>query len=472
MAGLTAVVGGRVLTMDPRRPELVDGTVLVEDDEIVAVGPRDEVVVPAAAEVLDASGCAVLPGFVNAHTHVPQILLRGGASTNRDLFDWLMTALRPGLDGYTVEDIRCAYRLYCLEALRAGVTTIVANDHVGPMDHVAAAAPAIEALDESGIRATYARMFADQRPPGSPVLLDAVRARRSAVRHVAVKRPTEAILADLDRVVATHHGRTGGRIRVCPSPTTAETVSLGALDHCRRVAEERTGLWALHVQETIDERPHPALSAIDLLASHGLLDERLLAGHCVHVDHRDLRLLRRHDVAVSTQPVSNGVLASGVAPVTAMLDMGLRVGLGTDDACCNDAVNPLADMKTMCVVQRATRRDVSALTAAEALEMATLGGARAVGLGSTVGSLEIGKQADLVVLDLAHPHLVPAHDLVETLVWQANGSEVRDVLIAGRVVLRRREAAFLPGAATAALLAEAAERSDRLVRRAGTHPRP
>lgn len=458
--------------MAPGAPEIADGTVLVEDDEIVAVGPRGAVEVPATAEVIDARGCAVLPGFVNAHTHVPQILLRGGASSNRDLFDWLMTALRPGLDGFTSADIRSAYRLYCLEALRAGVTTIIANDHVGPMDHVAAAAPAIDALDESGIRATYARMFADQRPPGSIVLLDAVRARRPAVRHVAVERPTDAILADLDRVVAAHHGRGGGRIRVCPSPNTAETVSLDALRHCQRVARERTGLWALHVQETVGERPHPALSAIDLLGSHGLLDKRLLAGHCVHADRRDLRLLRRHDVAVSTQPVSNGVLASGIAPVPEMLDMGLRVGLGTDDASCNDAVNPLADVKTLCVVQRASRRDVSAMTAAEALGMATIGGARAVGLGAVTGSLEVGKQADVVVLDLGQPHLVPAHDLIETLVWQANGSEVRDVLVAGRVVLRERRATYLDPAAQTALLAEAAERSDRLVRRAGIHPCP
>jgi cytosine/adenosine deaminase-related metal-dependent hydrolase len=469
VSGVLAVVGGRVLTMDPETPEIVGGTVLVDGAYITAVGGPD-LEVPAGADVVDAAGCAVIPGLVNCHTHVPQILLRGGPSGDRNLFDWLFTALYPGLAGYTAADIRCGYMLYGLEALRAGVTTLVANDHVSPQDYHAGAEPALEALDDIGLRVFYGRMFSDQVPLGADRLLAAVRARRPSVLPAYVTRDTEQVLDDLDALIRTHDGRSNGRIRVIPSPSTSATTSDTALRECQRIARERTGLWTLHVAETPADRPTPQLSPVDHLDAHGLLDSRLLAGHCVHLDDRDIRLLRRHDVAVSTQPVSNGVLGSGVAPVPRLLEAGIRLGLGTDDANCNDAVNPLADVKTLGVVQRAVAADHSTITATQLLRIATLGGAEALGIAAETGSIEVGKRADLVTISLQQAHLTPAPDLTSALVWQANGSEVRDVVVDGEVVLRDRRARFLDrlGAdAEARLLAEARERATSLTAAAG-----
>lgn len=470
MSRLTAIVDGRLATMNPEQPFVDDAVVIVEGRHIAAIGARDELDVPSAADVIDASGCAVIPGLVNCHTHVPQILLRGGPSSDRALFDWLFTALYPGLAQYSAADIRCGYRLYGLEALRAGVTTMVANDHVGHDDYVAAATPAVEALDEVGLRAFYGRMFSDSVPEDSDKLLSAMRANRPRVAVARVRRDTAQVLDDLDRLIRTFHGRADGRIRVIPSPSTASATSVEALWACAQIASQTTGLWTLHVSETPADRPTPQLSAVGHLAAHRLLSRRLLAGHCVHLDDADLRLLRSHDVSVSVQPVSNGVLGSGVAPVPRMLLAGLRVGLGTDDANCNDSVNPLADLKTLGVVQRASATDVSAVRAEELLSMATLGGAEALGLGDQIGSIEVGKRADLCVLSLRHAHLTPAPNLAAALVWQANGSEIRDVLIDGEVVLRDRQARFLTRAgpdAESRLLDDARERSRRIVAAAG-----
>jgi cytosine/adenosine deaminase-related metal-dependent hydrolase len=466
----TAIVGGHLLTMDPESPEIPDGVVLVDGRHIVEAGPTSAVAVPPGAAVVDARGCAVLPGFVNCHTHVPQILLRGGPSGDRNTFDWLFTALYPGLAGYTADDIRCGYRLYGLEALRAGVTTVVANDHVGYQDYVAAAAPAVGALDEVGLRALYARMCSDSIPSGTERLLDAVRARRPGVRPAFVRRETAAILDDLERLIRTYDGGEDGRIRVIPSPSTSSAASVELLRACARFAGERTGIWTLHVSETPLDRPTPQLSAIEHLDAYGLLSSRLLAGHCVHVDHRDLRLLRDRDVGVSTQPVSNGLLGSGIAPVPQMLLAGIRVGLGTDDANANDSVNPLADLKTLGVLQRGLHHDVGAVTADQLLRLATLGGAEALGMADQIGSIEIGKRADIAVLSLRHAHLTPAPDLTSALVWQANGSEVRDVMVDGELVLRGRRARFLDREGDDAeqrLLDEASSRAASLVAAAG-----
>lgn len=463
--------GARVLSMDPEQPEIDDAVIVVEGDTIRAVGPRTSVKIPPDAARRRVDGHAVIPGLVNTHTHIPQILLRGGISSDRNLLEWLFTALYPGLAHYSAADIACAYRLYCLEALRAGVTTMLAHDHVGHTDYVGAAEPALRVLDETGMRVLYARMFSDKLPAGSsPDHIATLAARRPRVERAFVRRDTTKVLDDLHRLIGRFGSGGNDRIRVIPSPSTASAVSLQALSECARLAETTTGLWTLHVSETPQDRPDSVLSAIRFLDAHRLLSNRLIAGHCVHVDEVDIALLRRHDVAVSTQPVSNGVLGSGVAPLPAMLNAGLRIGLGTDDANCNDTVNPLADLKTLGVLQRAVYGDVGVVDAAGLLELATIGGARALGLGAITGSLQAGKRADFVVLDLRQPHLVPARDLAATLVWQANGSEIRDVVIDGRYALRNRQAVFLDGYGPHAeqeLLTEAAERSGDLARRAG-----
>lgn len=464
---LIAIVGGRVLTMDDRRRILDRGTVLVEDDRINAVGPDDEVAIPADAEIIDAAGQIVMPGLVNSHTHGTQSLLRAGGNQDRDLLDWMFNDLYPGLAAYSLSDVKVALELFCLESIRSGVTTVVLNDHVHPFDPLPAIDTAIEVLGRTGIRAVYARMFTDAIRPSSPTFLQTVRAREPEVRPASVLRETTAILSDLDEMYRKHDHSYGGRIRVCASPSTASTTSLQALEYSRNRARTQDGIWALHLSETPGDRPVGEMSAVRYLDSYGLLDSRLLLGHCVHVDAADIRLIRRADASISTQPVSNGVLGSGIAPVPAFLQAGINVGIGTDDANCNDACDVLSDLKTLGVVQRAVNCDAAAMTAEELIEIATLGGARAVGQASDIGRLAAGYKADVVLLDTRSPHLTPSSSIPAALVWQATGRDVRTVLVDGRIVMRDGVVDWLDGNAEAGLLATASERAEAIAERAG-----
>jgi atrazine chlorohydrolase/5-methylthioadenosine/S-adenosylhomocysteine deaminase/melamine deaminase len=462
-----AITGGRVLTMDPERRVLEPGTVVVEDQFIAGVGAPGDVDT-AGAEVIDARGTAVLPGFVNTHTHVPQILLRGGASHDRGLLDWLFNVLYPGLAAYSDEDIRVGTLLYCAEALRAGITTVVDNEDVRPGDFARAGAAGIGAFTEAGIRAIYARMYFDAARPELDELAATLRARSPGVIGADQSAGTDHVLADLDRLIRTHDGAAGGRIRVWPGPAIPFMVSEKGMRAAQQIAAERTGGWTMHVSEDpVEARVH-WMNAPEYLHDLGCLDHRLLAAHCVHVDSRDVRLFRQHDVKVSTQPVSNSYLAAGVAPVPELLANGVCVGIGTDDANCNDSVNLISDMKVLALLHRAVHRDASVVTPEKILEMATIDGARCIGMDGEIGSLEVGKRADIVTLDLRHPQTVPAHDLAATIVFQAYGNEVDTVLVDGAVVMRGRVLSFLPTpAAEAALLRDAGERADAILARSG-----
>jgi atrazine chlorohydrolase/5-methylthioadenosine/S-adenosylhomocysteine deaminase/melamine deaminase len=459
----TAIVGARVLTMDEQRREISAATALIEDYEIAMLGPSADVVVPGGVRIVDGRGKAMIPGLINAHTHVPQILLRGGASHDRNLSDWLFNVLYPGLSEYGDADISCASLLYAVEALLGGVTTIVNNDHVAPHRWLAAARAGLASFGRAGLRVIYARMFSDEFDSRLPGYADTIRATEPEVADVSVRRPLEAALRDLDQLVDTFHGSCQGRVSVWPSPASLRTVSIQGLQASAELAARRGLRWALHLAETPLERTALSMGSADWADRHGLLDERLLAAHCVDVDARDIRLLARNNVAVSTQPVSNCFLGSGVAPVPALLGAGLAVAVGTDDANCNNSANLLGDLKTLALLHRGVNADAGVITPERVLEMATVDGARALGMSDRIGSIEVGKRADLVLLDLARPNLVPCHNLAATLVFQANGSEVSDVFVDGRQVVAAGRPTFLSAAEQAELLADAGRRSTVLL---------
>jgi cytosine/adenosine deaminase-related metal-dependent hydrolase len=461
-----AIINGRVLTVDPGREVAENGVVLIEGRHIAAVG-TDPDLASNADEIIDASGMAVLPGLVNAHTHVPQILLRGGASQDRDLWDWIFNVLYPGLGVYTPADIEVATTLYCTEALLHGVTTIVDNEDAGWGRYEECADAAVRAFLRTGIRAVYAKMYADGGVPGAEAFYDRVMAKEPGVRHVDTLEELGAIARQLDAIHRAHDGAGGGRIEVWPAPLTPLAASVEALRLGQRLAREWGRSWTLHVDESRLERSVIGMSSTEFLARHQLLDERLLAGHCVHSSARDVRLLAAHGVRVSTQPVSNSYLASGIAPIPEFLSRGVKVGMGTDDGCCNDTVNLLADMKVLACLHRAKAEDPSILTAEQIVELATIGGASAAGMDDRIGSLEPGKLADIVLLDLRRAHMVPAANLAAALVWQANGSEVDTVLVDGDVVVRHGRPTFLTAEEEQDLYTDAAVRAAAIAQRAG-----
>jgi cytosine/adenosine deaminase-related metal-dependent hydrolase len=457
------VRNAQVVTMDPERRVLRSGWLAVDADRIVGLGPADDCPYDRAERVIDASGMALLPGFVNAHTHAIHILLRGGLSDDRALYDWLFNVVLPGLRTYRREDVEVAARLFCLEALRSGITTFVDNVEFPTERWDMAADAAIGVYRDAGLRVMFARMFYDHTPDDFLPVLAAIEAKEPEVRHdPGGIEPAAEALAAIERLMRRHHGAADGRIQVWPSPGVARFCTREGLLGARDLARRFGTMLTLHLAESPLDRWQGGLSSVQYLGSIGFLGPDVLAGHCVQTDANDIRTLRAFDVKVANNPVSNLLLASGIAPVAEMQASGITVGLGTDDGNCNGSVNIVADMKFAALAQKGRYRDAAAITAEKVLEMATIDGARAVGLADEIGSLEVGKKADLVLLQLGRANLVPCHSVASVLVYQADGTEVDTVVVDGRVLLEGRRPPDMGPGEEVELLASAQAASERI----------
>lgn len=465
------IQGGTVLTMNPAREIFPNGAVAISGGRIQAVGDAAEIADHyQAASTLDASNTLVMPGLVNAHTHVIQILLRGGLSQDRDLYDWLFNVLYPGLAQYDGHDAALAARLYCAEAIRNGITTIVDNEDRGRSDECAVAT--IEAFRATGIRAVYARMFFDSAPEHLSKLVETVMRKAPKVKRSSdLIEDTQAAISHIASLIDRFHGAEQGRISVWPAPSLPNITSERGLLMAAELAETRNVGITIHLAEAPLDATMFNMTSTEYLHAIGFLSPRVLCGHCVYCNPRDIRLLKIHDAKVAHNAVSNLYLASGFAPIAEMISEGLTVALGTDDANCNENVNIFEAMKFAALVQRAKYLDASALTAEKVVEMATIEGARAIGMEHDIGSLEPGKKADLIMLNRDHAQLWPLHHVPNALVYQANGSEVQTVIVDGRIIMEDRRLAFLEPGEERELYARAQAASEAIARRAGLHGR-
>jgi 5-methylthioadenosine/S-adenosylhomocysteine deaminase len=424
------VVGDRAGTVVPQA--VVD----VADGEITWVGPAAEAPPAGDADVVELPG-VLMPGLVNAHSHAPMVLFRGQGE-GLPLDRWLSEVMWPREARLTGDDVEAAMTAASAELLRNGVTTSV-EMYFHP-ERIAAA------VDRTGARAVIATPLLPL--PGMPPL----REQLDRAVDLAASAPRD------------------GRVEYGLGPHAAYTLPLPLLADAARAAREHGLLLHLHVAETATEGQDllavHGLSVPALLAAHDVLGGRVLAAHCVHLDDGDLELWREYDVAVAHCPASNAKLASGVAPLRDMLDRGIRVGLGTDGPASNDALDLLADARLAAQLARLASGDATALSAAEALWLAT--GAAADALGRPdLGQLEAGRRADLVHVDTRDLAFVPigdATDVLTHLVWSGGGRFVRDVWVGGRQVVA-------DGACTTvdagAFRADVAERAGRLARGAG-----
>jgi cytosine/adenosine deaminase-related metal-dependent hydrolase len=454
------------VTLDADRRVLPSASVEVRDGLISAVHESSAAVDVRAERVIDGSGCFALPGFVNAHTHAIHNLLRGGLSDDRVLYDWLLNVLYPGVLAYTEDDARTAAQLFCVESIRSGITTSVDNADLGRIDMLADTTVGV--YEEMGVRAIYARMFSDTIPPGLEGYVEAIEAKEPEVKHDPDPlEETQSALASIERLIDRHHGRADGRIEVWPSPgiaifTTREGL-LGAKDLARRKGTRLT----THVAESRFDAFQHGVSGVEYLASIGFLGPEVLLGHCVQVDANDIRMLKVNDVKVANNVVSNMFLASGIAPVAEMVNSGVTVGIGTDDCNCNTSVNMLSDMKFAALAQKVRYLHSAAITAEKVLEMATVDGARAVGLEDEIGSIEVGKKADIILIDGRQPQMVPCHSIPSALVYQAYGHEVVTTIVDGRVLMEDRRLTGLASEHEAELIAKAQRASEEVIERAG-----
>lgn len=434
---------GQVVTQDAQRTVIEDGAVAVEDDRIAAVGPTDELVSAFDAEtVIDASGCAVIPGLVNPHTHVSDILLRGSFAEDRGLLDWLYNVKRPGTLAMEPAEHETAATLYCMEAIRAGVTTFVESDTEVIWDDWATIEAKLDAYERSGIRNVYGAGMVD-RPADEEFqrLVTDIQAREDGVDHPpmdALVEATDDVVAEVDSLIETYHGTADGRQAIWPAPVVVETTTNQGFREAYELAEKHDVMTTAHVAEA-EAQEQRSISSIEYLRNVGYLGERTLLGHCVQISESDVRLLEQTDTSVAHNYMANMRLATGYAPVRTMLESGVTVGLGTDNSILSDTVNPLGDVRAMAGGHKGYHRDAGVVPAQTAFDMITIDAARAMGRGESLGSLSVGKQADIAIVDMDYPHLTPAPDPVFALVHAAQGFEVDTVLCAGEVVMHDRE---------------------------------
>jgi 5-methylthioadenosine/S-adenosylhomocysteine deaminase len=422
----------RAVVVGDRAGTVVPDAVLDVDDGLIAwVGPAAEAPPPGDAEVVELPG-VLIPGLVNVHSHAPMVLFRGQGE-GLPLDRWLREVMWPREARLTADDVEVAMTAASAELLANGVTTSV--EMYFHSERIAAAVTA------TGARAVIATPLIPL--PGLPPFEEQLR----AAVDLAAGAPAD------------------GRIEYGLGPHAAYTVPLDVLRAAAVAAQEHGLLLHLHVAETASEGAdllaHHGRSVPALLAAHDVLGGRVLAAHCVHMDDGDLELWREHDVAVAHCPASNAKLASGVARVRAMLDRGIRVGLGTDGPASNDALDLLADARLAAQLARLAGASATALTAGEAFWLATGAAAEAIDR-PDLGQLEAGRRADLVHVDtrdLVFEPVGDAGDLLAHLVWSGGGRYARDVWVGGRRVVAEGVATTVD---VPALRAQVAARAARL----------
>jgi 5-methylthioadenosine/S-adenosylhomocysteine deaminase len=405
--------GGAVVTMDAAETVLV-GDVLVRGRRIEAVG--GDLSAAAADATIDARGCAVLPGFVQTHVHLCQTLFRGAAD-DLALLDWLKRRVWPLEAAHNPSSLRASARLGVAELIRGGTTCALTMETVNHTEEV------LRVVEESGFRATVGKCMMDKGeevPPG-------------------LREESEDSIRESLALLERWHGRADGRVRYCFAPRFAVSCTKGLLERVASLARERGVMIHTHASENVSEcelvESETGMRNVLYLDSLGVSGPHVLLAHCVHLDGEETELLASKGTHVAHCPSSNMKLGSGVAPVSEMLSRGVSVSLGADGAPCNNRLDMFTEMRSAALLQKVSR-GADALPAARVLRMATLGGARSLGLEGEIGSLEAGKLADITVLELGRLHTTPRPEVVSTVVYAAEARDVRDVLIDGRVVLR------------------------------------
>jgi 5-methylthioadenosine/S-adenosylhomocysteine deaminase len=416
MAGKLIIQGATVLTLDAANRIFI-GDVVIEQGRIAAFDtPQSAPFNAATDEVIEGRGRVLLPGFVQTHIHLCQTLFRGAAD-DLALIDWLKQRVWPLEAAHTPESLFASAQLGIAELMRGGTTCALTMETVNHTDAV------FEAVAATGFRATVGKCMMDF---GEDV-------------PAALSEETSVSLAESLALLERWHGQAGGRIRYCFAPRFAVSCTRSLLECVAHHAREHQVLVHTHASENCDEialvERLSGKRNIEYLHAVGLAGPRTVLAHCVWVNQAELDILQTTGTHVAHCPSSNLKLASGIAPVTQMLEHGISVSLGADGAPCNNRLDMFTEMRTAALLQK-VQRGPRALPALTVLRMATLGGARALGLQDQIGSIELGKRADLQLLNLNRLHTTPQPDLVSTIVYAAEASEVETVLIDGQVVLR------------------------------------
>ena len=408
------IANGIVVTMDAGMTVVMDGSVVVDKGEIIAVGPaalmRERY---RAARSIEAAGKLVMPGLVNTHTHAAMTLFRGMAD-DLPLDAWLQQHIWPAESHFiTPGSVRIGANLALAEMIRSGITTF--SDMYFFADELA------QATKNAGVRGVIGEAVLDFPDPDS-------------------RSPAEsfALIANL-----ADHWKDDPLISIAVAPHAPYTCSPETLKSAKKLADTLGLPLSIHVaetrQEVIDITAKYGVPPFEYLDRLGFFGGTVIVAHAVYPTSSEIRLMAERKVGVAHNPVSNMKLASGVAPVVEMLQAGINVGLGTDGAASNNSLNLFKEMNVADLLQKVTRLDPTVMSARDTVIAATSGGAKVVGLGERIGSLEPGKRADLILIDLDRPHLVPFYNVYSELVYATSGADVETVIIDGRIVMENRK---------------------------------
>jgi 5-methylthioadenosine/S-adenosylhomocysteine deaminase len=415
----TLFINAIVLTMDEKLTQYDPGAVAVKGDAIVAVGSEAELKKEFTAnEVIDCGGKVLMPGLVNAHTHVPMTLLRGLADDLR-LDVWLMGYMLPvEREFVSPEFVRLGTLIACAEQIRSGVTTF--NDMYFFEDDIAQAAA------DAGMRAVCGQSVMKYPAPDADAFEDSIAYAREFIK----KWKGHPLIVP---AIAPH----------APYSTTPEI-----LRTCAEIAKEHDVPLHIHISETAFEvenmRNEQGMPVVPYIKKQGVLEAKVIAAHCVHIDVGEMKTLQHVNAGISHNPSSNLKLASGFAPVTKMLETGLNVGIGTDGPASNNDLDMFEEVRLASFVAKASSNDPTVVPAATALTMATRMGAQALHIGHLTGSLEVGKRADLILVDTSPLHNSPRFkrdpmNAYAQLVFASKSTDVTDVMVNGKWLMREHE---------------------------------
>jgi len=404
--------GCTILPMDEKREILEQGLIAIKKGVITYVGRETDAPSLRAEETIDGHGKVATPGLVNCHTHLPMTIFRGVAE-DQELGKWLSDTIWPLEAKLKPGDVYDGALLGCLEMIKSGTTCFA--DMYFHEDMVA------KAVERAGLRAVLA-----------PGIIEAGDSERG-----------EKLLKEGVGFARKFHGFADGRVRVRLGPHAVYTCSPNLLMKARdRASELNIGIH-IHLAESKERvksmKEKYGFTEVEFLESLGLLNPDVLAAHCIYLSEEEMRLMAKRDVKVSYNPVANMKLALGVPKIRDLMGLGVTVGIGTDGPASNNDLDMFDDMRVAALLQKVSYMDSTVLPVHSVLGMATIGGARALGLEGSVGSLEVGKKADVILVDFGKPHLTPVHDFYANVVYSARGNDVETVIVDGKILMEGGE---------------------------------
>jgi 5-methylthioadenosine/S-adenosylhomocysteine deaminase len=401
------------------------GAIVIEDEDIIEIGKTHELErkYGRGYEKIDAKGKVVIPGFINTHQHAAMSLLRGYAD-DLQLQEWLEKWIWPIEKHMAAHDIYAGALLTAIESIMGGTTTVNTMYHYTPEENEA------KAFADAGLR--------------------------GIIGHVCFSWRKSEDVKTLEDLAKNWHNKADGLIRISVDPHSPYTVDPEYMKELKEKREELNQKYGsekapiilhTHIAETTDESEKICKAfnvqlkggIMEYLDSLGVLDKRVIAAHCVALTGKDMEIVKKRKVNVSHNPISNLKLASGVSPVTEMLRKGITVSLGTDSPCSNNTADMFEVMKTAAILHKGINKNPTIMPAEKVLEMATIEGAKALSWENEIGSIEVGKKADLSIISLKKPHLCPIYNEASHLVYAAKASDVETVIINGKIVMENRK---------------------------------